>query len=228
VFTVESIDGGGLRTASADYASDGSFSAGDFTAGADYAQRGGYIGQLNNPPVATNYMVNVSTNSTTKVAIGTLLGTVTDADGDAVTFVRVAGTSAQNGVVRRVGNWVIYQSPAGFNGSDSFIWVAQDSEGDRATGMVLAQVGPLSAPPQPTLNLISIVLDSAPGATDATLFFAGLPGETYLVQYTDSVTPPVTWTTLGMATTVGGVFQIVDPTAGIAPNRFYRATVQPQ
>ena len=45
-FSVESLDGGGLRTASADYAADGSFDTGNFITSADYAQRGGYIAMM--------------------------------------------------------------------------------------------------------------------------------------------------------------------------------------
>lgn len=228
-FSVESLDGGGLRVASADYDDDGSFGAGSFITSADYAQRGGYVGQLNNAPVATNYTFTVVSNNTFKVPISTLLSTATDPDGDSITFVSVTSVTAQNGTAARSGNWVLYKPPANFTGNDSIIWVMQDSEGDQSTGTILAQVTPAPAPPnQPTLNLVSITFDMAPGATDATLRFVGLPGETYTVQYTDSLTPPVMWTTLGTATTTNGVFEIVDPTARNASQRFYRTIIQSQ
>jgi hypothetical protein len=150
-------------------------------------------------------------------------------DGDSVTFVSVAASSAQSGTASRAGNFVVYRPASGFTGSDSVTWVAQDSEGDRTTGTILAQVGtPPAQPTQPTLNLVAVTFDTAPGATDATLRFAGLPQSTYLVQYTDSLTPPVTWTTLGTVSVTNGVFQIVDPTAGGASQRYYRTVYQPQ
>jgi hypothetical protein len=226
-FTAESVDGGGLRSASAHYVSDGSLSAGNFTPGADYAQRGGYIGQLPNPLRATNYSLAVASNTVIKVPIAELLSTVKSVDGDPVTFISVAATSAQNGVASRVGNFVAYRPATGFNGGDNVTWVAQDSEGDRATGTILAQVGtPPVQPDQPTLNLFSITFDTVPGATDATLHFAGLPQSTCTVQYTGSLTPPVTWTTLGSASVTNGVFQIVDPTAASASQRYYRTVYQ--
>ncbi|MGH7953626.1 MAG: Ig-like domain-containing protein, partial [Limisphaerales bacterium] len=206
VFTAESTDGGGLRSASTDYASDGSFDAGNLATSADYSQRGGYIGQLNNPPVPTNYVIVVYTNSTIKVPISKLLSTVSDADGDTITFVNVASRSAQNGAVGRSGIWLLYKPPNGFIGNDRFTWVAQDSEGDQATGTIVEQVVAPVEPDAPTLNLASIVFNQTPGATDATLRFASLPGETYTIQYTDSLQPPVTWTTLGTATTTNGMF----------------------
>ena len=69
-FTVESIDSGGLLASSGDYTDDCSFGAGSFSTSADYAQRGGYIGQLNNFRSALagiNYTspnkVNLTTNA---------------------------------------------------------------------------------------------------------------------------------------------------------------------
>jgi hypothetical protein len=226
-FSVESIDAGGLRSASADYVNDGGLGAGNFVSSADYAQRGGYAGQLNNAPVATNYPVTVVSNTIIKVPIADLLNSVKDADGDSVTFVSVASGSAQNGAAGRAGNFVVYDPPPGFTGSDSFKWVVQDSEGDRTTGTILAQIGEPPAPPnQPTINLVSITFDHAPGATDAMLHFAGLPQSTYTVQYTGSLVPPIIWTTLGSASVTNGVFQIVDPTARGAIQRYYRTMYQ--
>lgn len=225
--TVDSSDGGGSRAASADYSSTASVGAGNFASSTDYAQRGGYIGQLPNPPVATNYFLTLASNTVVKVPIAALLSTVTDVDGDSVTFVSVTAASAQSGVAGHVGNFVVYRPAAGFNGSDTVTWVAQSSEGDRAAGTILAQVGTPPAPSSlPTLNLVSVTFDTAPGATDATLVFAGLPQSTYTVQYTGSLTPPITWTPLGSVSVTNGVFQIVDPTAGGAGQRFYRALYQ--
>ncbi len=226
-FTAESIDVGGLRSSSAHYVNDGSLSAGSFVTSSDFAQRGGYIGQLNNAPVVTNYPVTVASNTVIKVPVAELLSSVKDPDGDSITFVSVSAASAQNGVAGHVGNFVVYRPANGFNGGDTVTWVAQDSEGDRATGTILAQVGTPPTQPDPAaLNLISVTFDTAPGATDATLHFAGLPQSTYLIQFTDSLTPPVTWTSLGTVSVTNGVFQIVDPTAGGAGQRFYRTVYQ--
>ena len=227
--SAESMDSGGLRAGSADYRNDGSFDTGNFIASKDYTQRGGYVGQLNNAPVATNYAFTVVSNTTINVPISALLSAASDADGDSISFVRVAGASAQNGTAGRSGNWVLYKPPAGFTGSDNITWVMQDSEGDRSAGTILAQVIVTPPPPnQPTLNLISITFNTVPDATDATLRFASLPGSSYTVQYTDSLAPPVQWTTLGTAATTNGVFQIVDPTARNASQRYYRTIIQSQ
>ncbi len=224
--TIESIDGGGLRASSADYTGDGSSGPGNFVTSADYKQRGGYIGQLNNAPVATNYTFTIVSNNTIEVPVKALLSAATEPDGDSISFVSVPSVSAQNGTVGRSGNWVLYAPPAGFTGSDRITWVMQDSEGDQNTGAILAQVTAPAPLSQPMLNLVTITFDTAPNTTDATLSFASLPGFSYTVQYTDSLTPPITWTTLGTATTTNGVFKIVDSTARNANQRFYRTIIQ--
>ena len=222
-FSNESTDGGGLRTASPDYIGDGSFCVGSYVASTNYVQRGGYVAQLNNAPVAANYTFTVVSNTNFKISVNALLSAATDPDGDSISFVNVANFSAENSPVAQDGLWVLYQAPSGFTGTDSFTWVIQDSEGDRATGVILAQVSTPPPPPgQPTLNLISVIFDPAPGATDATLQFASLPQSSYTVQYTDSIIPPVAWTTLGTVTTTNGVLDMVDPSAGAVPQRFYR------
>ena len=67
-FTVESIDSGGLLASSGDYPGDGSFGAGSFSTSADYAQRGGYTGQLNNFRSA---LAGINYTSTNKVKLTT-------------------------------------------------------------------------------------------------------------------------------------------------------------
>jgi hypothetical protein len=141
-FTVESVDLGGLRAYSADYKSDGSISAGGFVKSGDYAQRGGYVGQLNNAPASTNYMFTTTSNINAQIPLVLLLGSATDPDGDFVSFVSVASSTAQGGAAASNGNFVAYAPPSGFTGGDSFTWVMRDSEGDQGTGTILAQVNP--------------------------------------------------------------------------------------
>jgi len=219
--TNESVDGGGLRAGSADYASDGSFSSGSLIASADYTQRGGYVAALNNAPVAvTNYTINLYTNGLFKVASGAV---APDPDGDQTAFVSLQNPTTQNGSVSNGVIWAYYRPALNFAGSDSFNFTVRDSEGDSATGTVLAQItGTPVTPDSPTLNLVSLNFQGAA----ARLKFGGLPGATYTVQYTDSLTPPVTWATLGSATVTNGVMTIVDPTAGSASQRFYRTLLQ--
>lgn len=54
----------------------------------------------------------------------------------------------------------------------------------------------------------------------------GVVGNTYLVQYAASLTPPVTWTTLATVTLGAPSQQIVDTATPLAITRFYRIVAQ--
>jgi Immunoglobulin domain len=54
----------------------------------------------------------------------------------------------------------------------------------------------------------------------------GVVGNTYLVQYATSLTPPVTWTTLATVTLGAASQQIVDTATPLAITRFYRVVAQ--
>jgi hypothetical protein len=70
-------------------------------------------------------------------------------------------------------------------------------------------------------NIVSWRYDS-PSHT-MTLNFAGIPGRTYLLQFTESLALPVRWTDFSTNTApVNGLFSVSDTNA-VTPNRFYRS-----
>lgn len=74
-------------------------------------------------------------------------------------------------------------------------------------------------------NSGSVTREPASGAgTQARLTFAGIPGVSYHVQYTNSLVPPVTWNTISGSATANaqGQLQIIDPPT-LPGARFYRA-----
>jgi hypothetical protein len=54
----------------------------------------------------------------------------------------------------------------------------------------------------------------------------GVNGSTYVVQYANSLTPPVTWTTLTTVTAGAGPLQVVDTATPLSISRFYRVVQQ--
>ena len=54
----------------------------------------------------------------------------------------------------------------------------------------------------------------------------GVNGDMYEVQYTTSLTPPVTWTTLGTYTVGAGPLQVVDTASPLSMQRFYQVVQQ--
>lgn len=54
----------------------------------------------------------------------------------------------------------------------------------------------------------------------------GVNGNTYIVQYADSLTPPVTWTPFSTITVGAGPAYVVDTTSPLSVKRFYRVVQQ--
>jgi len=54
----------------------------------------------------------------------------------------------------------------------------------------------------------------------------GVIGDTYVCQYTSSLTPPVTWTSFATNTLAGSIQYVIDLSASLSTQRFYRV-VQP-
>lgn len=67
---------------------------------------------------------------------------------------------------------------------------------------------------------------AAGGGTQARLNFTALPGGNYQVQYTSSLTTPITWTAMAGTFTANaqGQFQVIDPPP-LPGQRFYRAVI---
>lgn len=219
-----SIDSCGARVSTPNYTLDSSLGGiGDLLTVGSGSLWGGYPAQLNNPPNVPVYVMDRGTNLTTKVLLSKLVATVTDVDGDPVFFVGLANTSTNGGVLATEGGWLLYAPPPGFNDVDGFTWTVQDAAGDQTVGSVIVQV----VPPYSafSLSLLSITVDG--GGSSATLTFIGIPNLNNVVQYTDSLVPPIAWNTLGTVTAgPDGMFQVVDPTAGNSPQRYYRTLVQ--
>lgn len=218
-----SLDSGGSRLHAGNYTLDQSFAGnGELLTVGNDSLWAGYPAQLPNPPIVPPYTLDRGTNLTAKVLLSRLMSTVTDLDGDEVFFVSLADTSANGAAIGLLDGWVTYDPLPGFNSSDSFTWVVQSDEGDQTVGCVLVQV----LPPVPLASLSIISVAQGPGS-GVTLTFIGIPGLSNVIQYTDSLNPPVVWTTLGTYTAgANGVFQVVDPTGGNTSQRFYRNLVQ--
>ena len=154
-----------------------------------------------------------------------------DPDSDPLSVTLVASPSSQSGTVAlsAPGNsgTITYTPAAGFQGSDVFTYTLSDGRGGLATGTVTVTVRDKNAP---TLNVVSITL--TPQNT-VLVKFAGIPGETYLIQSTDDlgqpfgvppgVTPPADRKTADPA----GRFEFEDTTNASTSSRFYRAIAPP-
>ena len=223
--TNESFDGGGVRGYSSDYVADASFNPGDFinSSSANYVQRGGYIGGLNNPPVVLPQTFTRATNAALNILVSNLTGAngATDTEGDIVSLFQFSNVTPNGINLKKVGNVFLVYMPNGYTGSDTVGWTASDSEGDTAPGNIHVVVPtPISGP---TLNLISA---TPGGGANYTLLFAGLPPAVntlqVVVQSASSLTSP-NWQTVGLYTVTNGILSVTVPNYGSA---FFRTVYQ--
>ena len=135
-------------------------------------------------------------------------------DGDILAITGVDAASKNGGTIIPHGSYYSYL-PAPGDLPDSFSYSVTDNHGGFATNTVVIDVVQLTDPGK-------LVLELQGG--DSTMGFKGVPGQTYLIQSTDSITGP--WITLGQAQEVkSGAYYFLDP-APSSSTRFYRVVGQ--
>ena len=131
----------------------------------------------------------------------------------------VSPTSANGGAVTIVGAWVFYEPLPGFLTADSFTYTIADNLGGSAIGTVTVAILVDNDPAQ---NLAIV----ASGADTFDLVGNGIPGRTYRLQSTPSLSSP-TWVIVpGGNLTANDVGFFIYPDIPNATTVFYR-TVYP-
>jgi len=109
----------------------------------------------------------------------------TDADGDSLTIAAVSG--ATNGTVTTDGANLAYTPTNG--AADSFTYTVVDGLGGITVGTVSVTITPATA----SFNQIGI---QPTGGGGVVLTYYGIPGFAYALEWTPSLTAPITWTPL--------------------------------
>ena len=173
-------------------------------------------------PVAGADTLGTMKNTPVSAPAVKLLANDSDPNGHPLSLVSVASPTSNGGTVALDGGLLTYTPPAGFMGVDSFTYLISDGFGGTATGTVNVTV---SGTDGASLNLIAL----ARTADGFLVSFAGIPGDSYLIQFTDSLTPPATWQSLTPPGPIqagpNGLFQFEDKPNPIPPQRFYRAAI---
>jgi hypothetical protein len=170
---------------------------------------------IDTPPVAGNDTIERYPTQGVKVRLSTLLANDSDADSDTLTP-SVSSTSANGGTVTVSGGWVFYTPAAGFTSTDSFTYTVTDGRGGSAIGTVTIAI---KVDDEAGQNLTATDL----GNGSFLIRGSGIPGRSYRLQYSDSLTPPNWQDLAGGSVTADstGVFEFTD-TAG-ASSRYYRS-----
>ena len=168
------------------------------------------------PPVANPDIVLRFAAGGVRLNAADLTANDTGAFYDALTLIAVSSNSAAGGNVTLNGPWIFYAPPAGGAGSDSFTYTVSDGYCGTATGTVTVQVK--ADDPQPSRFAIG-----QKGDGSLQLSFDGIPGESYHLEYSESLSPP-NWQVLTNQAADGyGVVQVTDWPVTNAPGLFYRA-----
>ncbi len=135
---------------------------------------------------------------------------------DTLTVIAVSSNTTAGGSVSLNGSWIYYAPPAGGATSDSFTYTVSDGHCGTATGTVTVQIK--ADDPQPSRFAIGQMGDGS-----LQLSFDGIPGDTYHVEYSESLAPPNWQVLTNQATNGYGVLQVTDWPVTNVPARFYRA-----
>jgi uncharacterized repeat protein (TIGR01451 family) len=170
----------------------------------------------NRPPEPVGDTIERLPTQTIKVRVTDLLSNDDDPDGDTVVFDGVISPTVNGATVTVSGAWVLYAPPPGFTNADSFVYNVSD--GNSGVAAATVQVNIKGQGTNPSQNVTGVAPEPGGGIR---VTFAGIPGRTYSVEFTDDLVMP-NWQLLGTATAnAQGVYEIVDP-AGTAM-RAYRS-----
>ena len=171
---------------------------------------------LASPPVANPDVILRFAEGGVRMNVSDLTSNDTVAPYDALTLTAVSSNSAGGGAVSLNGPWIYYAPPAAGATNDTFTYTIGDGHCGTATGTVTVQIK--ADNPQP-LNFA--ITNMGNGALQ--MIFDGIPGETYHLQYSESLSP-LNWQVLTNQTGDGyGMVQFTDSPATNAAARFYRA-----
>jgi subtilisin-like proprotein convertase family protein len=175
---------------------------------------------INTPPVAGTDTLERYPTQGVKVRLADLLANDTDADSDSLA-INITTSVTTNRTVTVDGAWVFFTPASGFTSADSFTYTISDGHGATVTGTVNVIIKTDDSL-TPNLTVASL------GNGSFTITGTGIPGRTYRLQYTDSISPPSWQNVSGGSITVDalGSFSHTETPAGNLSQRYYR-TVYP-
>jgi hypothetical protein len=172
---------------------------------------------VNDNPVAAADTITRLGAQSTKVLISTLTSNDSDVDNNPLDITAVSAALPAGAVVSVSAPWVFYTPPAGSSAAGSFTYTLSDGAGGTATGNVTVNVTV-----DDTQSKNTTKIETLPDGSRK-VSFAGIPGVSYRVQSTESLSEPITWTTRAtISADLVGAFQFTDPPP-LPATRFYRS-----
>jgi subtilisin-like proprotein convertase family protein len=196
---------------------------GSNTVAAEYAGNLNFVGITNilapaqiidTPPVATNVTIERYPTMSVKVSFATLLASTSGAEGDTLTII-VSSTSSNGAAITVTNGWVFYTPASGFTNADSFTYTVTDNFGESAVGAVFVVIEVDNSQGE-NLTITNL------GNGSYLIVGNGIPGRTYRLQSTPSLSPADWQILVGGSVTAGGTgsFQYTNTPSG--GTNFYR------
>jgi hypothetical protein len=171
---------------------------------------------VSDPPVALNDSVERVEGESVKMQAGKLIANDYDVDGDTLSLASVSSPTVNGATVVVDGGWVIYMPPSGFAEADQFTYQVVDGTGESAVGTVNISVR--------SAETENKIIEAKLTESNTLLVQAvGIPGRTYAIQASESLTD-AQWETLATRTAgPNGVYEYEDVNGLDYAVRYYRA-----
>lgn len=174
------------------------------------------LNTTNHPPVPGVHTLGAEVNTPASIAISKLLLHDNEPDGDPLSIIAVSPTSTNGGSVVLGFTDITYTPAVDYVGADAFTYTLSDDRG--ATALATVEV---TVTPNPSPSITSWSFDGTNHI--AVVNFAGIPGLTYQILFTESLNPPVNWQMIGIQTAApNGLFSVTN-SAALTTNGFYRS-----
>lgn len=218
------FDTGGGVSSSVHYRLESSLAAaGGLRQSADgrIADRPGFSGALNGPPLPAPDTVHRQLGQPLKIRVTSLLANDRDPDADPLRLRRFDAASVAGGRVTWDNGWLLYEPPPAFPDVDSFTYAIEDAAGNVAATLVTVLIA--GTGPAPSLNLVAITL--LPNG-HRRITFAGIARRGYVIEWAEAL-PATRWEPLAtVEADARGVVEWVDVTEPAPAERYYRTVAE--
>ncbi|MBN2703373.1 MAG: cadherin-like domain-containing protein, partial [Pontiellaceae bacterium] len=150
---------------------------------------------IHDVPTVGNVSFTRTAGKPFKVRLSELLTNTSDPEGSAFDISSVDASSASGYTVSTSGSW-LYMLADSSSGADSFEFSVTNIYGGASSGTVNLTVDSGEENSSYTLNLVS----TETVGDAVTVTFAGIPGRTFDLQGTESLSEPISWADLGTIT----------------------------
>ncbi len=178
-------------------------------------------------PVAVgDTLVRSNNTKVAKVLKTVLTANDTDADSDPLTIIAVGNPLPSGATVTLAGGFVVYTAPTATAGNGSFTYTLSDGSGGHTTTGTVTVLEVSATANSGDPNAVRIVASG----TDFIVYFIGVPGNSYRVQYSTSTSSPYTWNEFSPLATYTAPDNAVFIHTDVNPPdaaRFYRAIPNP-